>query len=540
MPTYEEIMPLIARHDLGYAYLLMMVATITAIGLYLSSRRAWFRSVVKWSAPVMVPLAVTLFNPLAGAATAMAALATRIRVNLSNPLSYILALAAIVRIPALFDSLWYDESFTNVMIHMPDFRSFWPAIMADVHPPLYYLLLQPFATLTDNPALLRVTSVVIGLWGIVLVWRLVQALDLGQRTAIVTALLWAVMPSHIYYSTELRVYILMVNFAVAMMLAIIQDRPKRWIIWTAAICWVHNAGMFYAAVFGLATLLWHGRSWLKPVIIASVISAVWLPFMFSQAHNVSEGHWAYINFGMVFWPLVTMTVGNQGPYSGIMVTAIAAVTMVSFWHLRRFWPSRAGMLLLAGIFAVPVIEVVLSLVWRPTYIWRHMLPNMLLLAIPWAWLIVHSRTTRLVMGATMMAGFMSLWGWWYPHARPDHQTFIAESCGDATAIYATSINAAFIASENSDIPVYVWPGARDNGRSVRIEDMGKFGYSLTPLPSGDVCILEIEIPHRFLEEREFLQTIGAEMVATEEIGNWHIYHAWMLSERQQIAGADGP
>ena len=527
MPTFDEALELMRLSDLGYLYMLLIVWTGTAAGMYLADRRAWFASALKWTVPAAVPLAAAVLNPLAGLLAAGAALATRLKINLANPLPYIVGLAALLRIPALSSSYWFDEAFTSRLISIPTSR-FWQALMVDVHPPLYYLLLKPLAFI-DNPAMLRITSLVVGLWGIVLVWRLVKVLGLGDNVANVTALLWAVMPAHILYSTELRSYALLVNLVLAAMLAILQDRPKRFAIWLAAIVWLHNAGLFYAAVLGLAALGMRGRPWLKPVLIGGGIGAVWVPFALAQAQSVAASHWAYISPGAVFQPITAMTVGSRGQ-AGIVVVVIAALTLIALVRMHEFLLfTGRGLLLLAGIFAVPAIEVAISLAWRPTYIWRHMLPCSLLLTIPWAYLLVRWRLARLAVAPALALALAALYTSWLPDERPDYRAWLAEACDGATAAYATSINAAFIISENSDMSVTVWPGAWDNGRSIRIADIGKFGYNTGPTPPG-ACILQVDIPASQQQERDFLASLDASIVAKHKLGDWRVYNLWRVTK----------
>lgn len=524
MPDFPTALKLMEKNDLGYLYLLLMVWVAASIGLYLADRRAWFRRVLRVTVPAAVPVAAFVLNPLSGILAAVAAVATRVRVSVSNPLPYIIALAAIARFPAMFGSLWFDEAFTSRLITLPGGLS-WPTILADVHPPLYYALLKPLA-FVDDAALLRITSLLVGLWGIVLVHRLVRVLGLGDNVANITALLWALMPAHIYYSSELRSYALLVNLVLALMLAILQDRPGRFTIWLAAIVWLHNAGIFYAALFALAALGMRGRPWIRPVLIGCAVGALWLPFMLLQAQNVGADHWAYINLGMIFWPLTAMTVGAGGEFAGLVVVVVAAITLLSLVAMHEYLLfTGRGLLLLAAIFAVPLMEVALSITWRPTYIWRHMLPSALLLTIPWAYLLARSRLARLAVAPALALALIGLYTYWLPQARPDFRAWLAESCPGARLAYATSINAAFIMSENSAMTVTIWPGAWDNGRSINMADVPKFGYGVTPLPH-QACILQIEVPGSQQAERDYLATLDIELVAAYRVADWAVYYVW--------------
>ncbi len=494
MPDFATALVQMNQNDQGYAKLILLVG-MALIAVY--PVRRWVR----------LP---ALTFPSIG-----------LNLNQDHQIKLIVALAAALRLPALTGSWWFDEAFTYNLINTPT-NSFWPAIMADVHPPLYYLLMRPFAALLDYPALMRLTSLIVGLWGIVLIWRLVKVLGLGDQVAAVAALLWAVMPAHIYYSTELRSYVLMTNLVIAMLLAILQNRPKRFAVWLAALVWVHNAGVFYGAAFGLTALLYHrDKRWFKALVGGGLVASVWLPFMLAQAQNVAADHWAYINLGMVFYPLTMMTTGHTGAGTLIIVAVIAAATLTGLWQMRHWLMTKRGAVLLVGIFAVPVLEVILSVTWRPTYIWRHMLPCALLLAVVWAYLLVRSGWWRLALIPVIGLGLYNLYTDWLPQAKPDYTAWFRQL--DCDSYYATSINAAFILTANGVNDVTVATFAHDNGNSIRHEDLTRFGFrSAAAARSGD-CVLVLAIPAMSQAERAYVASLKEPPIFTYEVHNWRRY-----------------
>jgi hypothetical protein len=107
-----------------------------------------------------------------------------------------------------FQSLWYDEAYSLRLAEMPVGQMI-PTTAADIHPPLYYLLLKawlPFAGTSEFA--LRFPSLVLGVTAVPVVFVLARRL-FGGRTALFTALLAAASPFYVHYGQETRMYTLM-------------------------------------------------------------------------------------------------------------------------------------------------------------------------------------------------------------------------------------------------------------------------------------------------------------------------------------------
>lgn len=85
----------------------------------------------------------------------------------------ILGLGALLRLATLSrQSLWLDEGTSYWLANLP-----WQTLLAslpaiDPHPPLYYLLLQPFISLGGGEWLLRLLSAIAGIASIGLIFAL--------------------------------------------------------------------------------------------------------------------------------------------------------------------------------------------------------------------------------------------------------------------------------------------------------------------------------------------------------------------------------
>ncbi len=123
-------------------------------------------------------------------------------------LAGILFLALGLRLARLtFQPLWADEGYSIYFASL-DPVALARATAADIHPPLYYYLLKLWAALLGGgDASLRLLSVVLGVLTIAATYALARRL-VGQQGAVLSALLVAVSPFHVYYSQEVRMYAL--------------------------------------------------------------------------------------------------------------------------------------------------------------------------------------------------------------------------------------------------------------------------------------------------------------------------------------------
>lgn len=130
-------------------------------------------------------------------------------------LAAISALALALRLIRLdAQPLWWDEGY-SVFFATRAFPTLLERTAVDIHPPLYYALLQTWmlAFGAGAPAL-RLLSVVIGVAAIPLMYSVARAL-FSPRVGLVSALLVAAAPLHIYYSQEVRMYGLVTLLALA-------------------------------------------------------------------------------------------------------------------------------------------------------------------------------------------------------------------------------------------------------------------------------------------------------------------------------------
>jgi 4-amino-4-deoxy-L-arabinose transferase-like glycosyltransferase len=115
-------------------------------------------------------------------------------------------LAVGVRLARLsFQPLWWDEGW-SLYFATTDTATMLERTAVDIHPPLYYLLLQAWIQVLGKGVLsVRLLSVAIGTFAVPLIFAVGRRL-LGRSGGLLVAFLLAISPFHVYYSQEVRMY----------------------------------------------------------------------------------------------------------------------------------------------------------------------------------------------------------------------------------------------------------------------------------------------------------------------------------------------
>lgn len=194
-------------------------------------------------------------GPLAGR-TAMVALITLLGLGLR-----------LIRLDA--QPLWFDEGY-SVFFATRDLSAMLARTAVDIHPPLYYALLQEWlAAMGRFPVTLRLFSVFAGTLTIPVAFRVACQL-VSPRVAVLATLLLAISPFLAFYSQEVRMYALLtlcVMVSLALVLAILRRNlacpgaPVSWGLWgglttaTAAVVLIEYLGAF-AVISEIILVLW--------------------------------------------------------------------------------------------------------------------------------------------------------------------------------------------------------------------------------------------------------------------------------------------
>ena len=136
------------------------------------------------------------------------------------PLISIVFLSIILRLYNLGEwSIWYDEAATvrNVLglLRLSPYEDWglFGLLRAERVPPLYFFYVLPFYYFSSIEWSLRLSSVIVGIATIPLMYYFGSRL-LNQKIGLIAALLLTFSPFHIYYSQELRPYSMFLFFSI--------------------------------------------------------------------------------------------------------------------------------------------------------------------------------------------------------------------------------------------------------------------------------------------------------------------------------------
>lgn len=195
----------------------------------------------------------------------------------------ILLLAGAVRIVGLGDQpLWIDEGFSYIAVDSPDLMT---ALIRDVHPPLYFLMLRAWAAVAGiSEFALRIPSVMLGLISVALMLPLAREVNrlrpapYDSAVPLIAALLLAVAEFGFYIAQETRSYSLHVTLAALSMWAFLRwarTGERRiaavWVLAGTALLYTHYLGAWVGVTQGIYALwMLRGRQRLIAVALLTM------------------------------------------------------------------------------------------------------------------------------------------------------------------------------------------------------------------------------------------------------------------------------
>ncbi|MGK5682146.1 glycosyltransferase family 39 protein [Actinoplanes sp. URMC 104] len=287
-------------------------------------------------------------------------------------------LAAITTVGALLRlwpvrSVWLDEAISIGQARLPFGRMLHDLMYADLHPPLWGIVLWADVRLFgDGPLAVRIPSLLLGTACIPLMCLLGREL-FDRRTGLVAAAFTALAPLAVWYSGEARMYALYLFFAVLALLG--QARAvRRGDLTGWALFVLGSAGLFASHYFGVLQLLAQHLVFAvlavrqprlrKPWLLSSVATAVVLlplaPYVLEQLSHAGAPGGAPADAGgtvSLYVVLANLVWGLWGYHSDAAMTQLVALWPVlvlgvlALLGKGRSWATT----LLAGAVAVPVL-----------------------------------------------------------------------------------------------------------------------------------------------------------------------------------------
>ncbi len=293
-------------------------------------------------------------------------------------------------------SFWFDESYTSAITRfsVPELTTL---TAADVHPPLYYVLLKAWtAVFGRSDMAMRSLSALLMLIGIGLLYVLTRKL-VHARAASFAVAAASIGPFVIRYSQEARMYALASVFILAATLILVtalsRNNSRDWKLWALySLC---IAGGLYTHYFSGLIVLVHGvyvllhtpgkarrdtsvfhwvkqqlsahRSWFFALIAAVVAYIPWIPTLAAQTKAVNGGFWIpdvnETSFLDTIGQLVAFQPIDRGSSALVRIIALVGICMLvglSVYALKRRVLSAATLWLTCG--SVVIVSVVLFII----------------------------------------------------------------------------------------------------------------------------------------------------------------------------------
>lgn len=371
----------------------------------------------------------------------------------------IVAVGVLLRLHGLTrTSLWLDEGF-SVQIAVLERDLFFDLLMSDTQPPLYYAALMGWTLLFGNGEYaMRLLGVVIGVLTLPVVFAIGRLLA-GPRVALVATALLATSSLHIHYSTEVRMYALLILFAgIAIWGGVLfatspgDARAQRrgvaaFVGGAIGAAWTQVAIVFMLPGLSLLMLAgwWLGgrpAGMLRRFVVAQglVIGALALsaPVFLRLATNAASlTSWIPPVSPRIVAELVGSLVGQRLgtilplPVAGVVVAGLLAVAAHGAWTWRR----RALPLLFAALVGVLpfLLTILVSLLFKPIFMLRihlwALIPLYLLVAAALADLM-RRRGGVLVAGFVVAMQVLALYAYHAEWRRPEWREAIAAIAAD--------------------------------------------------------------------------------------------------------------
>ncbi|MDP2937569.1 MAG: glycosyltransferase family 39 protein [Dehalococcoidia bacterium] len=323
-------------------------------------------------------------------------------------------------------SLWYDEG-NSAALATRSISQIVSGAAADIHPPLYYILLSWWSQIGGASEFsLRFLSVVFGLLLVAVIYKLGQKLFLSQA-GLAAAGIAAVSPFLVYYSQEARMYaqgaFLCALAGLFFVKALEKDRywPAYTLTATAALYTQYYAlGVILAFnVFFVLALMWRSERslWLRWLVANLMVAALYLPWLPALLSQAAMWPRSGLPLTMGYDPVATviflapLLILGPSPFGDpvafilnyfnlALVTAVLAVFAIAWPALGRGLNKGQsdGVRPWSGywlIFCVPVVSwlVLLAPFWRPDLDVFN--PKFLIFALPWFYIWIGLGTVSL-------------------------------------------------------------------------------------------------------------------------------------------------
>lgn len=334
-------------------------------------------------------------------------------------------------------SFWEDEALTILLARQSILRLISTVVSADVHPPLYFLLVKAFMIVGQNEFIVRLPSALCST-GAVAVLYLIGRDMFDERVGLVGALLMAISPLQLLYAQEARMYaqlLLLTGLCGWTFIRALRHNDKRWwiffVISATLACYTSYFVFPVFLAMALYVLLvdrrWeHIFSFGLSMLVVAGLYLPWLGILFFQTRSVLTSFWIESPHPLIL--LTTLSgffVGLSLPVFWIAVS-LAVTLLITFVVLNSVRhalaegsaDSQALTWLLLWIF-VPLLGLYLVSLIRPIFQLRTVITASLPIYLLISWGVTRAakkRFNRWLLLPTLIVMLLSLFNFYFDPA----------------------------------------------------------------------------------------------------------------------------
>lgn len=289
----------------------------------------------------------------------------------------ILALGLGIRLISLNQSLWLDEAI-NVLAtkNYSFFGMITQYAKGDFHPPAFFAISWFWNHIFGTSEIaIRTPSVIFGIATIFVVYLIGKKLA-SRKLGLLSALLLAINPLHIFYSQEARMYslaALTVSINIYLFIKLLKGERLNYFLFAISSFLVLMSDYVAAFIFPaeLIMILLTKKnaitSWIKSLVLAALFSIWWIPVFLSQLNigsvaSVNLPTWKFVvgsfDFKSVPLTFVKFIIGRIS-IADKVVYSIVLLPIVSLFLILIYRGAKSGTLfvkkVLFGWFLVPII-----------------------------------------------------------------------------------------------------------------------------------------------------------------------------------------
>lgn len=295
-------------------------------------------------------------------------------------------------------ALWHDEAFSALLIQQ-EFGEMMERISQDVHPPLYYILLDPWANIFQNSLFsLRLFSLFFGLLSIIGTYVLAREIFRRRSIALLSSLFMFFNAFQIQYNMEARMYTLGTFFAIISSIFLLKGLKSKSILWwllyattASAAIYTHYYLGFILLAQGAFTLLYIQKetgfsplSWIRNTNLRLLLISMgliilsflpWLPTFLNQIQRVQDAFWIP---GITLWSIpstlfkmLTSFDINPALFSIPMIAGTTGIFILGALLLLLFKYKETGKWLIVFSLVIPFLASLLLSLKTSIYLDRY-------------------------------------------------------------------------------------------------------------------------------------------------------------------------